>query len=143
MPQQREMHKQVCLGALGVGAVLGLPQLFVQPLGAASRARPAASASAAHAAAQHPEVQLQAASVAGIAPVIGLGLAGVAALAAKSSRHSRCSRTAPVVCHAFESELGVQAPVGFFDPLGFTKDGDEFSFKRRRSVEIKHGRISM
>merc|ERR1719330_1336943 len=44
---------------------------------------------------------------------------------------------------AFESELGVQAPVGFWDPLGFTKDGDEFSFKRRRSVEIKHGRICM
>merc|ERR1712241_1293677 len=39
---------------------------------------------------------------------------------------------------AFENELGVQAPVGFFDPVGFTKDGDEFSFKRRRSVEIKH-----
>merc|ERR1711874_369410 len=44
---------------------------------------------------------------------------------------------------AFEGELGVQAPVGFFDPLGFTKDGDEQSFKRRRSVEIKHGRICM
>merc|ERR1739844_827295 len=44
---------------------------------------------------------------------------------------------------AFENELGVQAPVGFFDPPGFTKDGDEFSFKRRRSVEIKHGRICM
>merc|ERR1712147_276632 len=44
---------------------------------------------------------------------------------------------------AFESELGVQAPVGFWDPLGFTNDGDEASFKRRRSVEIKHGRICM
>merc|ERR1719436_2411906 len=44
---------------------------------------------------------------------------------------------------AFESELGVQAPVGFWDPVGFTKDGDEASFKRRRSVEIKHGRICM
>merc|ERR1719190_334821 len=44
---------------------------------------------------------------------------------------------------AFESELGVQAPVGFWDPLGFTSDGDVASFKRRRSVEIKHGRICM
>merc|ERR1712176_90552 len=44
---------------------------------------------------------------------------------------------------AFESELGVQAPVGFWDPLGFTSDGDEASFRRRRSVEIKHGRICM
>merc|ERR1712232_1155069 len=44
---------------------------------------------------------------------------------------------------AFESELGVQDPVGFWDPLGFSADGDVSSFKRRRSVELKHGRISM
>merc|ERR1719330_965734 len=44
---------------------------------------------------------------------------------------------------AFESELGVQPPFGFWDPLGFSKDGDEASFKRRRETEIKHGRISM
>merc|ERR1711896_86288 len=44
---------------------------------------------------------------------------------------------------AFENELGVQAPVGFWDPVGFTKDGDEEAFKRRRTTEIKHGRISM
>merc|ERR1739845_319850 len=44
---------------------------------------------------------------------------------------------------AFENELGVQAPVGLWDPLGFTSDGDEASFRRRRSVEIKHGRICM
>merc|ERR1711974_545154 len=44
---------------------------------------------------------------------------------------------------AFESELGVQDPVGFWDPLGFTTDGDSEAFKRRRAVEIKHGRICM
>ena len=44
---------------------------------------------------------------------------------------------------AFENELGVQAPVGFWDPVGFTSDGDVATFKRRRSVELKHGRISM
>merc|ERR1719181_2376695 len=44
---------------------------------------------------------------------------------------------------AFEGELGVQAPVGFWDPLGLSNDGDEDVFKRRRSVEIKHGRICM
>ena len=44
---------------------------------------------------------------------------------------------------AFENELGVQAPVGFWDPVGFTADGDVATFKRRRSVELKHGRISM
>ena len=37
----------------------------------------------------------------------------------------------------------LQDPVGFWDPLGFTADGDLLAFKRRRCVELKHGRISM
>merc|ERR1712129_503417 len=44
---------------------------------------------------------------------------------------------------AFENELGVQDPVGFWDPAGLAADGDEQKFKRRRAVELKHGRISM
>ena len=44
---------------------------------------------------------------------------------------------------AFENELGVQEPVGLWDPVGFTADGDALSFKRRRHVELKHGRIAM
>jgi len=44
---------------------------------------------------------------------------------------------------AFEDELGVQPPTGFWDPAGFTSDGDQFDFYRRRCVEIKHGRVSM
>merc|ERR1712039_1128940 len=44
---------------------------------------------------------------------------------------------------AFENELGVQAPVGFWDPAGLAKDGDAVAFARRRSSEIKHGRICM
>ena len=44
---------------------------------------------------------------------------------------------------AFEEELGVQAPVGFWDPVGYTRDGDIEIFKRRRETEIKHGRVAM
>merc|ERR1712190_533892 len=44
---------------------------------------------------------------------------------------------------AFEGELGVQAPVGFWDPLGLSKDGDADVFYRRRCTELKHGRVSM
>merc|ERR1712217_200021 len=44
---------------------------------------------------------------------------------------------------AFEGELGVQAPVGFWDPMGLSADGDVEIFKRRRTTEIKHGRVSM
>jgi hypothetical protein len=55
-------------------------------------------------------------------------------------------RSAPgssVSMAAFESELGVQAPVGFWDPMGLTKDGDAEAFRRRRETELKHGRVSM
>jgi hypothetical protein len=44
---------------------------------------------------------------------------------------------------AFENELGAQAPLGFFDPLGLTFDADQEKFDRLRSVEIKHGRVCM
>ena len=44
---------------------------------------------------------------------------------------------------AVEQEIGVQAPVGFWDPLGYTKDGNVATFNRRRETEIKHGRVSM
>ena len=44
---------------------------------------------------------------------------------------------------AFENEIGVQPPVGFWDPVGFTSTGDAGAFQRRRAVEIKHGRVSM
>jgi len=44
---------------------------------------------------------------------------------------------------AFENELGVQEPVGFWDPAGFTADGNVENFARRRQTELKHGRVSM
>jgi len=44
-------------------------------------------------------------------------------------------------------EIGVQAPVGYFDPLGFIKNGpygsEEDNFRHYRAVEVKHGRIAM
>jgi len=43
----------------------------------------------------------------------------------------------------FENELGVQQPLGYWDPLGLVSDGDQEKFERLRYVEIKHGRISM
>ena len=43
----------------------------------------------------------------------------------------------------FEDALGAQAPLGFWDPLGLLADADEERFDRLRTVEVKHGRISM
>ncbi|CAK9115130.1 Fucoxanthin-chlorophyll a-c binding protein F [Durusdinium trenchii] len=44
---------------------------------------------------------------------------------------------------AFENELGVQAPVGYWDPMGMSKDGDVKTFRRRREAELKNGRVAM
>ena len=44
---------------------------------------------------------------------------------------------------AFEGEVGVQAPLGLFDPLGLLDDADQDRFDRLRYVEIKHGRVAM
>merc|ERR1712232_276150 len=43
---------------------------------------------------------------------------------------------------AFESEIGAQPPLGFFDPLGLLADADQERFDRLRYVELKHGRVS-
>jgi len=40
-------------------------------------------------------------------------------------------------------EVGVTAPLGFFDPLGFSKVGDEEGFRNLRLAEIKHARVAM
>ncbi|CAE8602259.1 unnamed protein product, partial [Polarella glacialis] len=37
------------------------------------------------------------------------------------------------------NQSGIQELIGFFDLLGFSADNDEATFKRRRTVEIKHG----
>eukprot|EP00972_Heterocapsa_arctica_P033038 4861961-Heterocapsa_arctica.AAC.1 len=58
---------------------------------------------------------------------------------------STFSTTGPQILHsgrAFESELGVQAPVGPWDPAGLCKIGDVDVFKRRRKTELKHGRVA-
>jgi len=72
--------------------------------------------------------------------VLGAAL-GVSAAAA-SVRRSQTRNLRTETC-AFENELGVQAPIGFWDPAGFTSDGDQIEFFRRRCVELKHGRVSM
>merc|ERR1712039_885525 len=40
-------------------------------------------------------------------------------------------------------QLGATMPLGYFDPLGFCKVGDESGFRKLRSAELKHGRVAM
>jgi len=74
----------------------------------------------------------------------GIGAVAITSAAALLAQRGKiCSKPSITSLKAFESELGVQAPVGFWDPLGLARDGDVVAFQRRRSVELKHGRISM
>lgn len=43
----------------------------------------------------------------------------------------------------FEEMPGVTAPLGFFDPLGFSKDVSEGRLRFYREVELKHSRVAM
>jgi len=71
---------------------------------------------------------------------IAAALAGSAAAFAPTGQVSKSSVATQM---AFENELGVQPPLGFWDPLGLLNDADQERFDRLRYVEIKHGRISM
>jgi hypothetical protein len=64
-------------------------------------------------------------------------LLSVAAFAPASRTASRSA-----LKMAFENEIGVQPPLGFWDPLGLLKDADQARFDRLRTVETKHGRIA-
>jgi len=48
-----------------------------------------------------------------------------------------------VVKADFSGALGVQPPLGLFDPLGMLDNADQDRFDRLRYVEVKHGRIAM
>ena len=56
-------------------------------------------------------------------------------------------RQAPVVKRSSagfspESDIGVTAPLGLFDPLNFLSRGP-YAYRRYQEIEIKHGRLSM
>ncbi|CAB9496567.1 Fucoxanthin-chlorophyll a-c binding protein [Seminavis robusta] len=70
-------------------------------------------------------------------------IASLIASAAAFAPAKNAAKTSVATSMAFEDELGAQAPLGFFDPLGLVEDGDEEKFARLRYTEIKHGRICM
>merc|ERR1712113_897248 len=82
-----------------------------------------------------------------LAAEIANGRLAMVALSAMVFQNGTVGTTGPEMwlppASAFEGELGVQAPVGFWDPAGLSADGDAEAFRRRRGVELKHGRICM
>jgi hypothetical protein len=43
----------------------------------------------------------------------------------------------------FSKEIGAQAPLGFWDPLGLLMNAEQERFDYLRDAELKHGRIAM
>lgn len=74
---------------------------------------------------------------------VGIILASVVIQTRRAKRICRKSQLAKIGSRAFEQELGVTLPVGYWDPMGLSADGDEEAFRRRRISEIKNGRVAM
>jgi len=134
-----------CLAAVR----LATGPLFVTPSsGAAAGTRGAASTGALERAELRRSLAVgSGAADAPTALAAGVAAAAAGAAAAVVGRRGATARAegpaGGVARRAFENELGAQAPLGFWDPLGFTADGSQENFKRRRATEIKHGRIAM
>jgi light-harvesting complex I chlorophyll a/b binding protein 1 len=65
----------------------------------------------------------------------------------KVVRKAAVRKAAPVVKRSSggfspESDIGVTAPLGLFDPLNFLSRGPD-AYRRYQEIEIKHGRLSM
>mmetsp|Transcript_4847 Transcript_4847/g.8016 ORF Transcript_4847/g.8016 Transcript_4847/m.8016 type:complete len:207 (+) Transcript_4847:95-715(+) len=70
-------------------------------------------------------------------------LASLIASAAAFAPAKTASQSSSAMSMSFENELGAQAPLGFWDPLGYVQGQDQERFDRLRYVELKHGRIAM
>merc|ERR1719334_2567370 len=75
----------------------------------------------------------------------GMQQLGLAAVRERSSRITLRAASETVEPPKFQpyEQLGTTEPLGFFDPAGFTKTGDEAGFRNLRAAELKHGRVAM
>ena len=67
--------------------------------------------------------------------VLALAVASAAAFAPIKAPVTRTS----VVTQAFETEIGAQQPLGFWDPLGLLENADQDRFDRLREVGFCEG----
>lgn len=63
-------------------------------------------------------------------------LASAAAFAPTQSKSGSTALAAD-----YSSEIGAMTPLGFFDPLGFLRNGGQERFDDFRAKELKHGRV--
>jgi len=168
MAPQRRFGGCAGFGLMAAGCAAVAPPLFAQlggaraPLGPRLRAAAQTSVgSSATSAAVHPSGTTSASATSATATAnsaAGLATATAAAaglvFAARSKARPMMARPAALAAAAAAAEpqppafdpvaqKGALAPLGFFDPLGFTKPGDEAGFRSLREAELKHGRVAM
>merc|ERR1719313_2814891 len=85
----------------------------------------------------------EAAALAGVTTAAHLTRSAVVRNASASG--AAAAKDAPPPPPPFDpsKQVGAMAPMGFFDPLGFSKVGDQEGFRNLRTAELKHGRVAM
>jgi hypothetical protein len=144
MPSSMQQRCSACLvpaTALSCAAAGGL--LFVPALKAvATPWQTRTSAAPTTAASASPLPRIAAAAIGAIGAAGAFSALTAATLAGGKPRRQAAGRTTMA---AFDPATmpGSTDPLGFFDPLGFTKGKDEANFQKLRVSETKHGRVAM
>merc|ERR1719199_605314 len=73
--------------------------------------------------------------------LLALALTGASAFMGPKVAHAPARSAA--VSMSYDKELGVQKPLGYWDPLNLLEGAPQERFDRLRHVELKHGRIAM
>jgi hypothetical protein len=73
--------------------------------------------------------------------VVALSLASASAFMGTPVAHRAAVSSS--MSMTYETEVGAQRPLGFWDPLSLVQNADQDRFDKLRFTEIKHGRISM
>jgi len=135
MPASKMTYGALALGACGLAGqafLQGSPVTGEVTSAAALRGARQSAQSAPQPSSAFPSVAMAAA---------GMAVAGGLARSALAGAGKRVRASAIVCNFSKETELGAQAPLGFFDPAGFCTD--EATFKDLRAKELKHGRLAM
>jgi Chlorophyll A-B binding protein len=66
----------------------------------------------------------------------------LASATAFAPNQQAASSSALSAASKWDGKVGVQAPLGYFDPLKLLVDADESQFEQMRAQELKHGRIA-
>jgi len=145
----KKLNAEIANGRLAMMAILGM--FFQDGLTGSAwgdwalytasplRAEPVSAAAAAAAAAAKAGAAAKAATKTGAAVAAAAGAGSLT----KGGKEGVAGTETPKPSFDPATQLGAMPPLGYFDPAGFSKKGDESGFRTLRAAEIKHGRVAM